>query len=399
MNINDTPEQAAFRQSIRDWIDKNVPSHLKGLRQGIVQGPGLPKETVAPLREALRKEGWLMPSFPKEYGGGGLSTMEMIIFSEEFTRAGVPLTDAGSGANGNICQILFKYGTEDQKQRLLAPTLKGELRWCQGYSEPSSGSDLASLQTRAVKVEGGWQINGQKIWTSGAHHADWIFFLARTNPDAPRPQQGISFFVFDVKSPGIEVSPLITIDDHHHFNQTFYDNVFVPDSGLVGEVNQGWTVAKALLVFERLNHIAANPMVLGRALDNLKLTARDVAVNGGAVWDDPALKRQVAALEMDIDCLRATRYRAVTKIERGEVPGNETMFLKSFGAELFQRIVEAHQLIAGTLGVNWGADELFGTELGEIAMHSANIRAATIRGGTSEVQRNVVAKRVLGLPG
>ncbi|MBI4084095.1 MAG: acyl-CoA dehydrogenase family protein [Candidatus Lambdaproteobacteria bacterium] len=397
MNINDTPEQAKFRRDIRAWIKKNVPARLQGRRQGIVQGPGIPAEEYAPIRKALIREGWLAPSFPKEYGGAGFDALQMIIFNEEFQRAGVPGPPGGTGGLNNVSQILFKYGTEAQKQRWLLPGLKGEITWCQGYSEPGAGSDLASLKVRADKVDGGYVINGQKIWTSMAHKADWIYLLARTDQNAKPRQKGISFFIFSMKTPGITIRPIITIDDHHHFNETFYDNVKVPEDALVGKLNEGWTVAKALLVHERLNHIAANPQVLGEAIQNLKSAARSTAQNGGMLWDDPDLRRRVVQLEMDADSLRATRYRSVTKISRGEVPGDETMVFKSFGCELFQRIVAVHHEVVGPAGVIWGND-LFGEDAGEIAMHACNIRAATIRGGTSEVQRNVVSKRVLGLP-
>ncbi|MBI4080980.1 MAG: acyl-CoA dehydrogenase family protein [Candidatus Lambdaproteobacteria bacterium] len=397
MNIVDTPEQARFRAEVRAWIATHVPPHLKGLRQGIIRGPGLGWEALRPLREALVAQGWLFPGFPAEYGGGGLDPIQQIVFQEEYIRAGIPPAAGASGSATNISQILLKWGTPEQKARLLAPTLRAELRWCQGYSEPGSGSDLASLQTRAERVEGGYRISGQKIWTSLAQHADWIFLLARTDPQARRKQDGISFFVFDVRSPGVTITPIYTIDGFHHFNQTFYDNVFVPESGLVGGLNQGWTVAKALLVHERLNVTSANPLILRRALDDAKTIARGQAQAGGVVWDDPALCRRTAALEMDIDCMRYTRYRSLTRIARGEVPGNETMVFKFFGAELFQRILELHQQAAGTAGLAWDTG-LFGQDIREVAVHNANSRGRSIEGGTSEVQRNVIAKRVLGLP-
>jgi len=397
MNISDTPEQAEFRAEVRAWLQANVPPHLKGLRQGIIRGPGVDWETLRPLREVLAARGWLYPGFPTEYGGGGLDPIRVIIFQEEYTRAGIPPAVGSSGASTNISTILAKWGTAAQKERLLRPTLRGELRWCQGYSEPGAGSDLAGLATRAERVEGGFRINGAKIWTSLAQHADWIFMLARTDPAARPRQAGISFFVFDVRSPGVDIRPIYTIDGFHHFNQTTYDDVFVPDSGLVGEVNQGWTVAKALLVHERLNVTSANPRYLARALEDARHTARTQPAGAGAVWDDVGVRRAGAALEMDTDAMRATRYRSLTAVARGAEPGNETMVFKFFGAELFQRILEAQFAAAGPLAALWDP-EGFGPDIHEVARHNANIRGRSIEGGTSEVQRNVIAKRVLGLP-
>jgi len=240
-------------------------------------------------------------------------------------------------------------------------------------------------------------LNGQKIWTSRAHQADWIFILARTDPQAKPRQAGISFFVADMRTPGLTIRPLITMDGFHHFNETFYEDFFVPDSGLVGRINQGWTVAKALLVHERFNIPVANPLILRRALDNVKATARETPLGDGVLWDDVELRRTVAEKEMAIDAMLATRYRALTKVSRGDVPGNETMIFKLFGAGFFQSIVELHQAVVGPAGTTWASD-LLGPDAREVGVHGANCRGRSIAGGTTEVQRNVVAKRVLGLP-
>jgi len=398
MNINDTPAEAAFRAQVRDWIAARVPANLKGLRNSNVSVPQLSREELWPLRELIAAEGWIVPELPREVGGAGLDAMQTIILNEEMFDAGVPIVEARAPGTGNICQILNRWGTAEQKARFLTPTLQGRIYWCQGYSEPGAGSDLASLQLRAVRDGDAYVLNGQKIWTSQAHRADAIFLLARTDPDAPRRQQGISFFIFDMKLPGIEVRPLVTIDGIHHFNETFFNDVRVPLDGLVGAENQGWTVAKALLVHERLNAPGAHPQVLALALDMLKGDARRAATPGGTAWTDAGLRRCVAAEEMESDCLRYTRYRALTRIARGEQPGDETQFFKYVGSELFQRVLATHERdVFGPAGVAW-EDEPFGRHVRELVRSNATNRARTIAGGTSEVQRNVTAKRVLGLP-
>ena len=396
MNINDTPEQAAFRAEVQFWIDKSVPASLKGLRQGIVQGPGLSEEELEPLEKALAGKGWLAPHWPKEHGGAGFDLGEMVIFKEECDRAGVP--DRHTTGLDMLGPILMRYGTDAQQEKFLAPTLRGEISWAQGYSEPQAGSDLASLALKCDITEEGFVLNGQKIWTSKAHVADWIFVLVRTDSSSGRRQEGISFLLCDLKNtPGITIRNIITIDGFHHFNETFFDNVVVPREQLVGELNKGWTVAKALLGHERFMHPTSDPYKMARALDNLKARARETPAGNGVVWDDERLRRKAVAIDMDIDCMRYTRFRALTKVQQGEAPGPETMVFKMFGAELMQKIVDMDQEVAGPLGVAW-EESPFAEEDGETAHHNANIRAATIRGGTSEVQRNIIAKRVLGLP-
>ena len=395
MNLNDTPQQAEFRAQVRLWIEKEVPANLKNLKQAIVQGPGISHEGLKPIEDALAKRGWNAPGWPKEYGGAGFDLGQLVIFYEECAKAGMP--DHHTNGLDMLGPILMKYGTQEQKDKFLKGTALGEILWAQGYSEPQAGSDLASLALKAEIVPGGFILNGQKIWTSKAHEADWLFMLARTDPKAKKKQDGISFLLVKLDTPGIEVRPIRTMDGFTHFCETFFDNVKVPDTNLVGELHKGWEVAKALLGHERFTHPTANPLLHMNAIENLKSDARRIEDGDGVVWDNPVLRRKVAALEMDVDCLKYTRYRALTKVQKGEAPGPETQILKMFGAELMQRIVEAHQQVAGPLGIDWDHTEQ-GNGPGEVARHGANIRAATLRGGTSEVQRNVVVKRVLHLP-
>ena len=395
MNLNDTREQAAFRAQVRDWIATEVPANLKRLKQAIVQGPGISHEKLRPLEYALATRGWNAPGWPKEQGGAGFDLGQLVIFYEECANAGMP--DHHSSGLDMLGPILMKYGTEEQKRKFLGPTGRGEILWAQGYSEPQAGSDLASLALKADIVPEGFVLNGQKIWTSKAHEADWLFVLARTEPKPKKKQDGISFLLLKLDTPGLDVRPIRTMDGFTHFCETFFENVKVPKENLVGQLHKGWEVAKALLGHERFTHPTANPHLHLNAIENLKADARRIEDGDGVVWDNPVLRRRVAALEMDVDCLKYTRYRALTKVERGEAPGPETQIFKLFGAELMQRIVEIHQQIAGPFGTQWDESEQ-GNGAGELARHGANIRAATIRGGTSEVQRGVISKRVLSLP-
>ena len=395
MDINEPAELKAFRQEIRDWVKANVPDHLKGVRQPIVQGPGMGKEALAPLEDALAKKGWLAPHWPKEHGGAGFDISQLVVFYEEWAQAGLP--DRHTTGLDMLGPILIRYGTDAQKERFLGPILRQEMIWAQGYSEPGAGSDLASLQLNAKVTDDGFVLNGQKIWTSKAHVADWIFMLVRTDTQVKRRQEGISFLLVDMKTPGIEVRPIMTMDNFTHFCETFFNDVHVPRDALVGELHQGWKVAKALLGHERFTHPTANPHLIRGAVNDIKTMARNTPDGDGVMWDRVDLRRRVAALEMDVDGFLYTRYRALTRLEKGEDPGPETMMFKLFGAELMQRIVAVQQEVAGPSGTVWD-DTAQGSGDGEVARHSSNIRAATIRGGTSEVQRNIIAKRVLGLP-
>jgi alkylation response protein AidB-like acyl-CoA dehydrogenase len=350
---------------------------------------------MAPVVEALAEKGWLAPDMPKEWGGAGFTFMQSIIFREECSRAGLPPRYVFGLEM--LAPVLLKFGTEAQKRRFLLPTVKGEIQWAQGYSEPGAGSDLAALQLRADLAEDGFLLNGQKIWTSQAHHAHWTFMLVRTDPKAPKKQDGISFLLAKLDSPGITIRPITTIDGFNHFCEVFFENVRVPKDQLVGELHKGWTVAKALLGHERFGHPTANPFIMFRAIENVKEAARRARVGGAALWDNTHMRRRVAQLEMDAEGLRLTRARYLSKVGEGEQPGPESMIFKLFGAELIQRIVELHQEVLGPEGVSWGP-EPFGREAGEVAIHAANIRAATLRGGTSEVHRNIVAEQILGLP-
>ena len=396
MNINDTPEQARFRAQVRAWIDRAVPPALKGRRLGLATGSGPTPEELRPREDALAEAGWLAPAWPREVGGAGFDVVRMVLFEEELLRAGIRPSRNLNGIN-MLGPILIKWGTSEQLQRFLGPTLRREIFWAQGYSEPNAGSDLANLSLRAEPVAGGFLLNGQKTWTSRAHFADWIFLLARTDPQAQPKQKGISFLLVERRSPGLTVRPVPMIDGAHHFNETFYENVFVPRENLVGRLNEGWQMAKALLGYERFTQLYANPVLIEQYIDELKRAARETPAGDGVAWDDVRLRRQVTGLEMDAACMQATRLRALSRITRGAAPGPETMIFKQFGGELLQRVVDLHQRVLGGQGVLWdGAPGPVAVV--ELGRHSAHIRQVTIGGGTAEVHRNIIATPVLGLP-
>ncbi|MCZ6533538.1 MAG: acyl-CoA dehydrogenase family protein [SAR324 cluster bacterium] len=395
MNINDSPQAAGLREELREWIEQEVPAGLKGRKQNLLADETLTRQDWRPLLDALHRKGWLAPAWPLEHGGAGFDVGKMIVFNEEWIRAGLP--QFRSDGLDKIGPTLIAVGTEAQQARFLEATRKREIIWAQGYSEPDAGSDLASLSLRADKVDGGYKLNGQKIWTSNAHNADWMYVLARTDQNAQPRHAGISMMIFDAQDPGFTISPITTIDGFHHFNQTFYDDIFVPEDQVLGGVNQGWKVSNILLGHERFSHPACNPMYHEYAIRELKQMAREEPRGGGVAWDDLRLRRRVVELEMDTDCLRYLRYRAQSQIAKTGVPGPEASIFKVLGAELLQRIVDTHQDMTGPLGVSW-ENAPFGEPMRDLARRSARSRGYTIAGGTKEIQRNIVSKRVLGLP-
>jgi alkylation response protein AidB-like acyl-CoA dehydrogenase len=395
MNINDSADEAALRGEMREWIAHDVPAALKGRKQNLISGEAPTREEWQPLLDALERKGWLAPAWPVECGGAGFDVGRMIVFNEEWIRAGLPMFR--SDGLDKIGPTIIAAGSEAQKARFLEPTRKREIIWAQGYSEPDAGSDLASLSLRADKAEGGYRLNGQKIWTSNAHNADWMYVLARTDKNAQPRHAGISMMVFDAKDPGFTITPIVTIDGFHHFNQTFYDDVFVADDQVIGPVNDGWRVSNILLGHERFSHPASNPMYHEYALRELKQHAREAPWGGGAVWDDARVRRRVVELEMDLDCMRYLRYRAQTQIAKSGAPGPEASIFKFYGGDLMQRILDTHQDVAGPPGVSW-EDAPFGKPMRDLARRVGRSRADTIAGGTKEIQRNIVAKRVLNLP-
>jgi alkylation response protein AidB-like acyl-CoA dehydrogenase len=399
MDWKDTPEQAGFRAEVRAVINDRMPLRYK--EAAARGGPGERawefdrKSADAEVRRAamdwhaaLNERGWVAPHWPKEYGGAGLSSMEQFILNQELARAAAP----GVGGSGValLGPTLIVHGSDEQKRTHLPPILAGEVTWAQGYSEPGAGSDLAALQTRATRDGDDFVINGQKIWTSGAHTADSIFALVRTDPQAPK-HRGISFILIeDIHAPGITVRPLIDMGGRHYFNEVFFEDVRVPASNIVGEENRGWYVGMTLLDFERSN--------IGGAIAARRSLQRLVDL----VRADPELRRRVNASPVrdeiaqryiETEVMYQFSLRVISMQNRGEIPNYEASTSKLYGSELSQRLAQTEMRALGLRGGRLDAGEA-----SFAAREYIGTVPATVRGGTSEVQRNVIATRGLGLP-
>ena len=396
MNLAFTAEDLAFRDEVRTFIEENYPARLRqfGSRDD------LGKEDFLEWHRILGARGWSAPAWPVEYGGPGWSPTQRYIFGEELARAEtVPVLPFGINMVG---PVIYTFGSPEQKARFLPPILKGEEWWCQGYSEPGAGSDLASLKTRAERDGDHYVVNGQKTWTTLAQHADWGFFLVRTDPTA-KPQQGISFLLIDMKTPGITVRPIITIDGGHEVNEVWLENVRVPVENLVGAENQGWTCAKFLLAHERSG--IAGVARSKKGVERLKALARAETVEGAPLIEDIDFTRKVAELEIDLTALEVTELRTLAREQAGRGPGPESSLLKIKGTEIQQRLTELALEAVGAYGApsvrgfreagdnfSVGPDHAHWT-----APSYFNMRKTSIYGGSNEIQRNIIAKMVLGL--
>ncbi|MCA7119552.1 MAG: acyl-CoA dehydrogenase family protein [Acidibrevibacterium sp.] len=374
-------DDEAFRHVVRRWVAENYPPEIRNPPKRLHWR----ENKVWYLK--LAEKGWLAPGWPREYGGMGLSAGKQLIMIEEFERFGCARTnDHGVVMVG---PLLIRYGSEAQKRSFLPKILSGEHIWCQGYSEPNAGSDLAALRTEAVLDGDHWVINGQKTWTTLATDANWIFLLARTDK-AAKKQEGISFFLVPMDAPGVTVRPIINLELHDEFCETFFDNVRVPKENLVGEVNKGWTMAKALLGFERI--FLGSPRQSAYALIRLKRLAEHVGCA-----DDPLFRDRYTRLRLDLADHRALYETHVAKLRRGEALGADVSMLKVHQSELFQCITDAMMEIAGEEG------GLLEPIEGNRDLHPAGLfiqaRPTSIYGGTNEIQRNILAKNVLDLPG
>ncbi len=394
MDFSLTPEQETFRQTVRGWLKENLPDELKNIGSSDI--PRL--EAYELLRKWQRKlydAGLVGLTWPKAYGGRGLTFMEDLILQEETALAKAPpiLNVLGVGMAG---PTIIAYGTEAQKKRYPEKILSCEEIWCQGYSEPNAGSDLASLQTRATKDGEYWVINGQKVWTSFAQVADWMMLLARTDPSAPK-HKGISYFLLDMKLPGVTVKPLKHLTGDAEFNEVFFDNVRVHASQVLGGVNQGWQVGITTLMYERLTLGFGLQMRLRIALDSLFGLAREMDKHGRAAAKDPMLRQKLAQLWIDTECLRLTGARAITKLLRGEMPGPEASAGKMMWVDTHQRLQEVAMEIEGPYA-QLAKGSAWAVQAGAWQHSFLRSRANSIEGGTTEIQKNIIAERVLGLP-
>jgi alkylation response protein AidB-like acyl-CoA dehydrogenase len=390
MNLSDTPELAGFRALVREWLAANytpekADPYTYGGVEAVYQDPDA-------FYRKLAGKGWLAFRWPAEYGGTGWNAAQQLVFMDEIHRAGAPIPKS-SGLT-LVGPLIYQFGTDAQKKRFLPPIARHGVQWCQGYSEPNAGSDLANLQTRAELQGDHFVVNGQKIWTSRAHKSDWIFALVRTDPNVPK-QKGISFLLMDMKTPGITTRPIRQIDGQSGFCETFFDNVRVPAEQIVGKIDEGWTMAKALLGHERA--YTGYNLDLAGMLARTRRLGRQYGTPEQRVWDDPGFSRAVTQLEMDADCQRYTRYRTMTAVMQGRAPGPESSILKLAQAKICQGIFDAGRAAIGSDALAW-FDTRLDPDAFDLPMGEAITRAMSIYSGSDEVQRNIIGKRVLGLP-
>jgi alkylation response protein AidB-like acyl-CoA dehydrogenase len=391
MDFRDSPEEAAFRQEVREFLKTELRDEWKARPDEGEEDVAALYQRRRPWREKLAKNGWTAPAWPKEYGGAGLTVLQQFVMNEEFAEARAPARDIfGIGMVG---PTLIVHGSEEQKKEHLPRILAAEVRWCQGYSEPEAGSDLASLRTRAVRDGDDYLVNGQKIWTSAAQHADWMFLLARTDPDAPK-HRGISYFLADMKTPGIEVRPLVDLSNRHMFNEVFLENVRVPARNLVGEENRGWYIGATTLDFERSNIGAAVGIRL-LVEDLVKLLQNRSRKGVCTASRYRTLSHELADRMVEAHVAKMLSFRVVSMQAKGLIPNYEASLVKTYVSELNQRIYNTGVKVLGLHGVLWG-DEA--PEGGRHARGYLESVGSTIAGGTSEIQRNIIATRGLGLP-
>jgi alkylation response protein AidB-like acyl-CoA dehydrogenase len=376
MDLNYSPEEADFREEVRGWLSANLPEDLK---QKVASYAHLSKDDLLRWHRILAQQGWVAPAWPKEWGGTGWNVVQRYIFEEELGYAGAPpLVPFGL----TMCAaVLLRFGTEAQKKRFLPRIYNGDDFWCQGYSEPGSGSDLASLKTKAIRDKESYVVNGQKIWTTLAHYADWIFCLVRTDPSVERRQEGISFLLIDMKTPGITVRPLILMDGAHEVNEVFFDDVAVPAENLVHEEGRGWTVAKYLLGYERMN--------TGRIGESRRQLAALKEFASSRIQDS-RFRDRLSRLEIELMALEITNLRFLDRMRRtGQPPGADVSMLKIKGTEIQQGITELMLQAADP-----AASDAF-TEA--VRKKYLSMRKTTIYAGSNEIQRNIIAKMTLGL--
>ena len=392
-------ELNSFRTEVRDFLANNLTPEM---RKAAALGFGIPKAIGQEWHKALFDQNWIAPSWPKEYGGTGWSLMQQHIFNEENALAGAPMIMPFSISM--VGPVIYTFGTDEQKKQHLPAIMDGSLWWCQGYSEPGSGSDLASLKTSAVRDGDNYIVNGQKIWTTNAHKADWIFALVRTDKEC-KPQQGISFLLIDMNSPGIEVKPIVSIDGLHHLNEVYFTDVQVPVGNRIGEENKGWTYAKFLLGHERAG--IAGVASSRRAIQALReISNQESDGNGQTLAQDSHFVRQVSQAEIKLEALAGIESKILSAMSGGKTVGAEASALKILGSELQQILEELRVKAVAYYAMPFDVDQIRGESDGNCigpkysvtAVSDHNFgRASTIYGGSNEIQRNVIAKGVLEL--
>jgi len=396
MDLTFSKEDLDFQAEVRDFLTSEYPLAIKEKQDKRLP---LEKEDIISWQKILASKGWFAINWPKEYGGAGLTPTQIYILQNELAGANTPILIP---FGVNMCgPVVYTFGTEEQKKKYLPGILNSDTWWCQGYSEPGSGSDLASLQTKAERKGDNYLVNGTKTWTTLAQHADWIFCLVRTEITDIK-QEGISFLLIDMKSKGIEVRPIITIDGAHEVNMVYFDDVEVPTANLIGEEGQGWNIAKFLLMHERTG--IAGIAALKRELKRLKEISSDLIVGEASLLDDTNFKNKIEAAEIELTATEFTELRTLSQISSGGAPGPESSILKIKGTELQQSISELFIEMLGYYAhpflteAELGSNASIGPDYAGPAMpHYLNFRKVSIYGGSNEIQRNVISKAILGL--
>ncbi len=398
MDLNFTAADEAFRGEVRAFIDKKLPADI---RRKVLEGQRMVKDDYYRWHVILHEQGWIAANWPKEFGGPGWTAAQQHIFEEECADAGAPILSPFGLRM--VAPVIMAFASPEQQQYYLPRIRSGEHWWCQGYSEPGSGSDLASLRTRAERVGDKYIVNGQKTWTTLGHHGNWIFCLVRTNAEA-RKQEGISFLLIDMNTPGITVRPIIMIDGEHEVNEVWFENVEVPVGNLIGEENKGWTYAKYLLGHERTN-IAE----VGRSKRRLKrlkeIAAKQPGSDGKPLLEDVRFRDRIAQVEIELMALEITNLRVISADMEGRAPGPEASLLKIRGSEIQQTLTELMMQALGHDALPYQhaamepdfSGEVIGPDYGvPLSGQYFNFRKTTIYGGSNEIQRNIISKMILG---
>src|SRR5512145_2625633 len=395
MNFEFTEREEAFRKEVRVWLERNLPDDLRGKAFAASRADVEEVRRLRAWQKTMAEAGYVGMDWPVEFGGRGAPITEMVILYQEMARAESPQI-VNRGGVSMLGPTLMKLGTPAQQARFLPRILTAEDLWCQGFSEPNAGSDLANLQTRAV-LDGDWYVvNGQKVWTSMAHVSEWGFFLVRTDPGAAK-HKGITFLLVDMKTPGISIRPLRQITGEAEFNEVFLENVRVPAANVVGKVNEGWGVALTTLAYERDVLTMIRHISLRTALERLIARAKQTKRNGHTAADDPVIRQKLAGLTVAERCLQLNGYRSLTRILQGKPPGPEGSTSKLFWSQVDQDLAEVATEVIGpysqiAAGSPWAPDE------GQWEFYALLARGSGIRAGTTEILRNILGERVLGLP-
>ena len=389
MDLTLSPSEEEFRDEVRAWLQENHPGPEP--EAGLDEVMAFRREWQLKLHEA----GWAGISWPKEYGGRGATMIEQAIFAAEASRqeAPAPANVLGLAMGG---PVVIAHGTEEQKARYLEPILTGEEIWCQGFSEPESGSDLASLKTRAVKDGDEWVVTGQKVWTTFAQYAKWCMLVARTDPDAPK-HQGLTYFLMDMEQEGVQTRPLVQITGEGEFNEVFFEEARVPEANIVGEVGNGWAVAITTLMNERAGLAFGAISQIQNSLGRLGKLAEETPANGGTAAEDPYYRQRIAQLHIEVETMRLNAYRGLTKTMQSGIPGPEGSLGKWQWADLNQDLTELALEIEGAYAVLARGSE-HAVAGGAWQYGFLRSRANSIEGGTTDILKNIIAERVLGLP-